>query len=234
MTYQPPPYPPPDQPPGQGPYGQPGYGGGPYPPPPGQYGQAYPPPPQQLGTNGFAIASLILGILGVVLLSVIFGIIALVQIKRRGQRGRGMAITGLVFSGLWTLLFVGLIVLAVVTSDGSVRATTVDTGDCIETIPADNARVSRLPKVSCDKPHEGEVYARIGVTGDAFPGQSTLERDFREKCSTAFTSYAPTAANDPDFETYVLYPTATTWDHGDRDVVCIAFTKNKRTGSIKA
>ena len=234
MTFQQPPYPPPPPPPGQGPYGQPGYPGGPYGQQPSQYGQAYPPPQQQAGTNGFAIAALILGILGVVFLSVIFGIIALVQIKRRGQRGRGMAIVGLVFSALWTLLVVGLVILAVVSSDGSVRATAVDTGDCIETIPADNARVARLPKVACDKPHEGEVYARIAVTGDAFPGQSTLERDFRDRCAAALASYSPKAAIDPDIDSYVLYPTQVTWNNGDRDVVCIATTKDKRTGSIKA
>jgi hypothetical protein len=187
-----------------------------------------------LGTNGFAIASLILGLLGVVLLSVIFGIIALVQTKRRGQSGRGMAIAGLVLSGLWTVLFVGLIVLAVVVSDSTVQATTIEVGDCIKTMPADNARVSKLPDVSCFEPHEGEVYARIRVTGDSFPGQSTLERDFRDRCATALASYSPKAALDPDFDTYVLYPTQVTWNHGDRDVVCIATTKDKRTASIKA
>lgn len=233
MTFQPPPYPPPGQPPGPGPYPQqPGYPGG-YPQQPGQYGQAYGPPPTPRSTNGFAIASLIFGVLGGVLLSVIFGIIALKQIKTRGQGGRGMAIAGLVLSALWTLLIGVVIIAAVVTNDGSVRATSLAVGDCIESIPGDNARVTMLPKVSCAKPHEGEVYAQLRVTASSFPGQSSLESDYRERCFSAFAAYAPNAADSEDFESYVLYPTQATWSQGDRDVVCIATTKVKRTGSIK-
>ena len=62
----------------------------------------------------------------------IFGIIALNQIKRSRQGGRGMAIAGLVVSGLWTLLIIAIVVLAIVSNDGSVRATDIKTGDCIE------------------------------------------------------------------------------------------------------
>ena len=40
-------------------------------------------PEQPQKTNGFAIASLIFGIIGGVLLSVIFGFVALSQIKKR-------------------------------------------------------------------------------------------------------------------------------------------------------
>jgi serine/threonine-protein kinase len=61
----------------------PGYGG--YPPPAGiGYGApSYSPPPRQ-GTNGFAIASLIFGIIGGALLGFIFGFVALSQTKRTG------------------------------------------------------------------------------------------------------------------------------------------------------
>lgn len=89
-------------------YGQPAYGaptsGNPYGGPiSGQpYGAVAPAGSGK--TNGFAIASLIFGIFGGILLSVIFGIVALSQIKKRGDKGKGMAITGLVLSGVWTVL----------------------------------------------------------------------------------------------------------------------------------
>lgn len=217
---------PPGQPPGYQPYPPPAY---PY----GQYGQAPAPYPPKPSTNGFAIASLILGILGGVPLSVIFGIIALNQIKRSRQGGRGMAIAGLVLSGLWTLLIIAIVVLAIVSDDGSVRATDIKTGDCIAESPADGADVARLPKVSCDKPHEGEVYAVIRVSGDSFPGQSAIRDEYEERCLSALESYAPDAANDPRVRNFLLYPSQETWDRGDRDVVCIAITKDKPTGSIK-
>jgi len=88
--FAPPPYPaaPPAPPP---PYGY----GPPYPPPPG-YPPYYPPRP----TNGFAIASLVLGILWIYwlgsILALIFGYIAQRQIRERNENGNGMAIAGIV------------------------------------------------------------------------------------------------------------------------------------------
>ena len=64
------------------------------------------PPAPSGGTNGFAVASLIFGILGGILFSVVFGIVALGQIKRRNQSGKGMAVAGLVLSGVWLLVIV--------------------------------------------------------------------------------------------------------------------------------
>jgi Septum formation len=55
-----------------------------WPKPPG-----YQPPPEQR-TNGFAIASLVFGIIRGILLAVIFGIIALVQIPKKNQKGKGL------------------------------------------------------------------------------------------------------------------------------------------------
>ena len=54
---------------------------------------------QSPGTNGLAIASLVLGIIWIYwigsILAVIFGHVALAQIKKSGQGGRGLAIAGL-------------------------------------------------------------------------------------------------------------------------------------------
>lgn len=62
-----------------------------------QYWQGQPP---NAGTNGFAIAALVLGIIWVFwigsALAVIFGHIALGQIKRTGQGGHGIALAGLI------------------------------------------------------------------------------------------------------------------------------------------
>lgn len=68
---------------------------------------------QQAGTNGMAVASLVLGLLGISLLALIFGFVALGQIERNpGQQGRGMAIAGIVLSVLWLFVMVALYALA--------------------------------------------------------------------------------------------------------------------------
>jgi hypothetical protein len=75
------------------------------------------------GTNGFATASLVLGICGFLLcgigsiLAIVFGHIARSQIRRSGgrQQGAGIAMAGLVLGYIW----VGLIVIVVVAASVS-------------------------------------------------------------------------------------------------------------------
>lgn len=112
-----------------GPYpAQPGYGpqSG-YPAQPG-YGQAYPqqPYPQAssgiaygAGTNGMSIASLACSVLSLGLLGVIFGHIALHQIKRTGQQGRGMAIAGVILGYAGVAFSVLSVMLLVFLDSGS-------------------------------------------------------------------------------------------------------------------
>jgi hypothetical protein len=57
------------------------------------------------GTNGFAIASLICGFLpGVSLLAIVFGFVALSQVKQTGESGRGMAIAGIILGIAWIVI----------------------------------------------------------------------------------------------------------------------------------
>jgi hypothetical protein len=135
------PFPPPGQP---GPFSEPGpfsnQPGAAYPPgqfPPGSYlaGQSpvgqygYPPPfyvPAVPRNNPFAITALVLGLvqlLGFFVVvgnivcavpAIIFGSIALRQIRQRGERGRGMAIAGLVLGIVGVVLFVLIIILIVI------------------------------------------------------------------------------------------------------------------------
>jgi hypothetical protein len=107
-------------------YGAPGG----WPPAPQQAGQqpyGWPPPPgRTAGTNGYAIAALICGLSPIIgiglgfgsLLGLIFGIVAVRQIRRDGSGGRGMAITGIVLGALG-LVVVALIVVGLTTQHSS-------------------------------------------------------------------------------------------------------------------
>ena len=143
-----PPPPPPPPPPGAGqpgygqpPYGQPGYGQPPYgqpgygqpgygQPPYGQPGYGgyqpvplVPPPPK---TNGMAIASLVLSLVGLVpcfwflpvpaLLGVIFGHVAMSQLKKAGPaaKGKGLAVAGLIIGYVLLVGGLGLLALSIV------------------------------------------------------------------------------------------------------------------------
>ncbi len=76
---------------------------------------------QQPRTNGLAVASMVCGIVGICtcvlsILAVIFGHVALSQIKKSGgvQKGRGMAIAGLAtgYSGLALVVLYGVVLAA--------------------------------------------------------------------------------------------------------------------------
>jgi hypothetical protein len=228
---------PPSNPP---PYGQPPIYGqpprGPYapsPPPPLPYSAPppgyYAPPPQ--ATNWWAIISLIFGVVGGVLISVVCGIVGLNRAKK-GQGGRGLAIAGLVLSALWVLVAVAGVIFYLVVGTGTVTATDVKVGDCLKQIP-NGTRVMTVDTVGCDQAHAGEVFAVLLMPEGVFPGQTAIE-NYQNKCEPELASYSPDAITDDSVQLYVLYPTAETWGQGDRAVTCIATLDPPRTGSIKS
>jgi len=240
----------------------PGHGG--YPPPAGVgYGApSYSPPPSQ-GTNGFAIAALIFGIIGGALLGFIFGFIALSQTKRTGQNGRGMAIAGIVLSALWTVGVLLLIILAVASSTPSgpvtpttlptasptaeptteppvttapstaISATELQVGDCLNDL-TNSTDVSSLPSVDCTQPHEGEVFAVFDLPPGPYPGADGVDDLVSKGCNARLAEYSPGAPSDDAVGLFSVYPLEQNWERGDREVVCIAkATSGTTTGSIK-
>src|SRR5213592_4027093 len=93
------------------------------------------PPPDSTrpgGTNGWAIAAFVVGLLGGTILSVLFAIVALVQTKGRAQRGRGLAVAALVISAAWTAIISSVIAYGVSAQGNSVQASDLHTGDCVK------------------------------------------------------------------------------------------------------
>ncbi len=192
--------------------------------------------------QGFAIASLVLGLLGGVVLSVIFGIVALVRV-RRGAAGKGFAIAGLVLSGLWVAAIGIVTTFVVVTSPqrdstgaitrgGSVSTTDLRVGDCLKSWH-DSPSIDRLPVTRCSQPHEAEVYYSFAMTDAAYPGDDGAREAGRARCmSAAETEIRPDKADTQ--EVAWLRPTADSWAQGARDVECIAVsTTGPITGSVR-
>ncbi|BBX61371.1 hypothetical protein MSAS_05450 [Mycobacterium saskatchewanense] len=241
MSYTPGPDAPPPQPPAGGyppppSYPSPPYQGGGYPPPP-SYQSPYPPPyyvppaPQPPTTSGFAVASLVFGLLGGVLFSVIFGIIALGRTKPGRQRGRGMAIAGLVLSAVWVAAIAAAVVVAVLSPTDTVSARNVKAGDCLADIPTGN-RVKFVNTIGCEHPHLGEVVAVLTMPDGQFPDESVFG-DYDQRCRDSLASYSSTAVQDPSVDLAVMPPSRDSWRQGDRDIACIATFKSKKTGSIR-
>jgi hypothetical protein len=223
----PPPYPPGPYPPQYppNPYAVP-YPPGPYPPP------GYPPPPQAATTSGFAVASLIFGAVGGILLSVIFGVIALGKTKPGGQRGRGLAIGGLALSGAWAVGIAVVVVVVALSPTHTVSARDIKVGDCFVEVPRGN-RISSVDTTSCDRPHAAEVAGIVTIPDGPFPGESGFDA-YGSSCKDDLASYSPPALLDPDIDLAIMPPTRESWQRGDRAMVCVATFTAKRTGSIKS
>lgn len=205
-------------------------------------GMPYPGPPPQRGTNGLAIAALVLGLIGGVVLGAVLGFVALAQIRRTGQQGRGLAIAGIALSGVWTLLVGVGIVAAIATSatrDGSGTVTgggtasvqTVAVGDCLNDIP-DGRTVKTLSVAPCDQPHVGEVFATYDSPAGTYPGQDKLQDAAERRCPDLIDGYAP-GAGDDDLGLFTLVPTSSGWLRGDRATQCVATTDTPKSGSIR-
>ncbi|MCU7730937.1 DUF4190 domain-containing protein [Actinoplanes sp. KI2] len=241
-----------------------------YPPPQGDpYAQqAYPPqqygypgyPPVDPTVNGFAIASLVCGILGCItislVLAVVFGFVALNQIKTRGQRGRGLAIAGISLAGVWVVVTASVVVLAI-TLDDSRSASRTPADTVVPTVVASStptAEPTPTPTeestttdefkpgqcmndvtgartiVSCKTPHDGEIFAIYDLKNGKWPGKETVKNQASAGCAARLTKYAK---NPGRLDYYYGIPNQYDWPE-DRSVTCVAVDEDdkKLTGSI--
>lgn len=248
-----PPYPPPGTPyvpPGnpypQGPYQQQPYVN-PYPQPYQQWGQGYSPFNRPVPVNGLAITSLVLGIVCCVpALGLILGVIALGQIKRRGERGKGLAIGGIVMSSLGT----ALLVLSLATggahdfwegfkdesrdSSGNGVTFSVGKGECFDSPSGSlEGEAYDVDKVPCAGDHQAEVFANFKIPEGGYPGDGKISETADDKCYALQNVYAMDSWAIPDdVDVYYFTPTEDSWSLGDREVTCM-FGNTDEKGSLK-
>ncbi len=204
----------------------------PYPPGPLPYGSPGTRQPGPGQTSGFAIASLVFGIIGGILLSVIFGIVALVKIRRNPQlRGKGIAIAGLVLSGLWCLVLVAGIVVAVVTSpqrsatgrvtrQGTTDVFSLRAGDCFQN-PSTQLGITNVTVIPCTQPHNAQVYAEFPVTGSGYPGGSALRQLAAQGCHARIRGHVNRSLVTNTMSLRFLYPEQQSWTDGQHSITCV-------------
>ncbi|MDN3026515.1 DUF4190 domain-containing protein [Streptomyces sp. S.PB5] len=225
---------------------------GPYPPgpytPPGPWGYGWGGYAQPVPVNGVAIAALVLGVLCFLpAVGLVLGLIALSQIKRKGERGRGMAIAGSILSSvglaLWTLslttgaageFWAGFKDAA----SGQGTAYALAEGDCFDSgTGALTGEAYDVDEVPCSQEHHGEVFAVEKLPAGSFPGDDALTDTAEDKCYTLRETYAMDVWAVPeDVDIYYLVPSEESWDYGDREITCVfgnVDEKNSLTGSLR-
>ncbi|MFD8415964.1 septum formation family protein [Streptomyces sp. NPDC059650] len=248
-----------------GPYGQPGQPGH-----PGMPGPAAPPyggpqgwyaPPQK--TNVLAVVAFVMSLVcAIPTVPLILGIVALSQIRKGGEKGKGLAVAAIVIHAATIAFYVVVMVIGLsgamgvdpeprrdtsgqVTTPGSSDVQDIRKGDCFNTEDdlaktqekeGTQARFS-VRTVPCDQPHEGEAYAVFDLEDGPFPGTEKAAAAAEEKCGgKALTDYVGNAAKLPKtLEVFYYYPQSSSWALGDREVTCFLGTANgTSTGSARA
>ncbi|MEU0007596.1 DUF4190 domain-containing protein [Streptomyces sp. NPDC006314] len=196
------------------------------------WAQGYNPYNHPAPVNGLAIASLVLGVLcflpGV---GLVLGLAALRQIRRRGERGTGLAVGGAVLSGiglvLWALLFAtgGASEFWRGFRDGARDGASISLaeGECFDAPGgALSGETYDIDKVPCAGGHDGEVFASFELTGGGYPGDDTVTDTADERCWGLRDGYAMDGWAVPgDVDVYYLTPTEDSWAAGDREVTCV-------------
>ena len=221
----PPPGQPPSAPPGHWPVGA----------APGQ-----PPTPQS--TNGFAIPALVFGLIPVLPLGIVFGFVALRQIKRSGQAGRGMAIAGIVLSGVWGIV-IALVIATIVLTEatrsasgeisgrGDISVEDLRLGDCLNNLE-EGTQLS-VPAVPCAEPHEAQVYAVTDLEPGPYPGDEMITAETERRCLDLMKTDFPDAFADESVQVFFFHPTSASWAQGDQEIVCVAlYGDGPRQGSL--
>ncbi|MGW0362285.1 DUF4190 domain-containing protein [Streptomyces sp. NPDC002990] len=206
--------------------------------------------PREPALNGFALASLLVGLLCLPPLGIVFGVVALVQIAKKRERGRALAIVGLAVSVAATAVL-ALTAQRVVDVVGNrldaarqftgVEGELVDTddlhvGDCFN-VPGGDLMDGRPPmyKVDCERAHHGEVTSAGVFDPTAAPGSEQAESAAADVCWKAQDAYAmDTWAVPVEAEMYFYAPTRESRRQGDRLLLCvIGTTVEEQRGSLR-
>ena len=225
---------------GPGPVGPPG--------PPGGPGRRASAPGK---ANSFAVASLILGLLGITVIGaiagIVLGILALGQIRRTGQRGRGLAIAGLAFSALWLVLLGAYFVMhggktqSPPASTGSSSSPTprpsstashgplstnvfaLKPGQCFQNPPASQTvlGVTYVTVVPCSTPHNAQAFVQFTATGKSYPGVDALKRQADTGCHARIKKSVQTSKIKNSMTLHYLYPLESSWTSGHKTITCL-------------
>jgi hypothetical protein len=215
------------------------------PPPPTPYGpqpyqtwsQGYSPYANPAPLNGMSVAALVLGILCCVPgVGLVLGLIGLNQTRRRGERGRSMAVTGIVLSSLglvvWALGVAGAATGFFDDVKDTVRRNASASpvkGECFDAPSGSlEGMAYDFDVVSCAGEHDGEVFAVVRMSGGSYPGDKKVTATADDRCYALQDSYAMDGWAVPDdVDIYYVTPTSESWSLGDREITCVFGNKDE-------
>lgn len=193
------------------------------PPPYGYPGQE---PPQNRKTSTVATLALIFGAIGAFPVAIILGIVALNQLPRTREKGKGLAIAGIAAACAWLVVF-GLIgfgsepdrdAAGQVTTEADVAPQKLQVGDCVAGV--DEGTVRDIEIRPCSGPNGGRVYAVFTLPAGSFPGLESVRTTAQDGCDARWLQERKKGAA-PGGYIVTLHPTEASWKLGDHGVTCV-------------
>ena len=175
-------------------------------------------------TNVLAILSLVLAFLCFPA-AIVLGIIALVQLKSSHDSGKGLAVAGLVISGVWVAAITTFVGFGLAGAfDDSVytgtvsQAGTTTVGECM--VSSSDLEANLV--VPCARPHDQEVYLVGRLPSGAYLGDEAVDDLADGMCRRGFSAYVGTDYDDSDHDYAFYAPDYDEWVDGEeRRVVCV-------------
>lgn len=101
----------------------------------------------------------------------------------------------------------------------------LEVGDCFN-YNASQETVSEVDFVSCDDPHQFEVYNNSDITAATLPVGTAMEEEVFDACYEAFELYVGVPYEQSSFEIQNLQPTVGSWANGDRTINCLIISQD--------
>lgn len=227
--------------------------------PPGvRYGAPAPIPGAEQRTNTVAIVALVLGFVFPIG-GIVAGSVALAQVKRTGEKGRGLAIGGIVAGAVVMVLtvvaaigFFLFFALGAATSSsagsppdpfvppGEESSAQPDetfalpVGSCLDDVASGFITGDNV--LDCAEPHTYEVFSSFLLDDGAFPGDDALQTQALDRCGAVFGDFVGIPYADSALDYSYVSPTEDTWAQGDREILCLIFdpAAAQTTGSLAA
>ena len=84
-----------------------------------------------------------------------------------------------------------------------------------------SADLTEVPTVSCDQPHDSELYAIVTVEEGIYPGVDDLVQAGQTKCQAVFADFVGIDFRSSILDFHFYYPPPSSWAQGDRSIFCL-------------
>lgn len=107
-------------------------------------------------------------------------------------------------------------------------------GDCIADLN-DEGEVTTVRAVPCAEEHTDEIFAAVAIPdAEDYPGNDAIREFADDECYQRFEQFVGLPWENSELDYGYLGPTETSWDDGDREILCtVGDPRRPVTGTLE-